>query len=669
MQAGTDLAFAKEIALPDLTTAPAGAHVTAHLGPSTSRDGVRDAVQRAGLVAVAALVALLTLLAAPAAAHPALVSSDPADGYALQTSPKQLLLRFSEPVQPAARPLQLVAYDGTPVPLLVTTEEGGAVLRGAIEGDLAPGRYAARYDVVARDGDVIRGEIVFTVGLPAGPAGARGAAPGVAPDLAIPRAALFVGLALALGGLVAAWDAARVAGGPGVRPLRRAGAVLGATGAAGQLLVLGGGDTARAVELVRSGGPARLLLGELVLLLLAAAVPPGRRLAVCPAAALAGVVLLEGLRAHPGKVGGSVGMTLTVVHLLAAAVWVGGLVHVLRLAVRWRGTPEPLRQVVGSYSRTALVLVAVVAATGTANALLLLPSLRDVVETTYGRVLLGKLGLFLAVVASAAIARALLRRRAGGRPIGRAAGLEAALLVTVLLVTAALTSATPARLMPAAAALSAPTGPVLRIAERAQQVTVAAVVSDGRLDLRADVPDDGRPVTYRISASVTDPEGATVRPTLRGCGTACWTADVRWPAGRSELAVEVAADPWQAGRVVLPVWWPPTPAPQLLERVRAVMAAQPAVETFETVTSGFGVGVPRTSTRTGQEYLAAQPWSAGGATDIALMQDGGRRTLLLALPAPGYHFRLEVDAQDRVVAERIVTPNHLLTRTYRYPPD
>lgn len=629
---------------------------------------MRAAARRAAVLVGAALT-LLVLSAAPAAAHPALVSSEPLAGYALDAPPEQLLLRFSEPVQLAARPLELIADDGTAVPLRVVQEDGGAVLRGAVDGAVEPGGYRLRYDVVAQDGDVVRGDVAFSVGVPAAAGPSRAAAPGVAADQAVPRAALFLGLALALGGIVAAWDAARVSSGrPGVRPLRRAGAALAAAGAGGQLLVVGGGDLQRAADLVRSGGPAQLLAAELALLVVALAVPAARHLRAWPAAALVGVVLLEGLRAHPGKVGGGTGIALTVVHLLAASVWVGGLVHVLRLAVRWRGTPEPLRAVIGSYARTALVLVAVVAATGTANAVMLLPSLRDVVETPYGRVLAGKLALFLAVVGAAALARTLLRRRGDGLPIGRAAGFEAALLVLVLVVTGALTSATPARLVPAAAAaLAAPSGPVLRIAERAQQSTVAAVVSEGRVDLRVDVPDDGRPVRYRIAATVTGPDGSTSAPTLRGCGTACWTAEVTWPAGDSRLTVDLAADPWQAGRVVLPVSWPPVPAPEVLDRVRTAMAAQPVVDTAETVTSGFGVDVPSTSTRTGQEYLDAQPWSAGGETDVTLVREGGRRTLLFALPALGYHFRLELDPQDRVLAERIVTPNHLLTRTYSYP--
>jgi hypothetical protein len=59
--------------------------------------------------------------------------------------------------------------------------------------------------------------------------------------------------------------------------------------------------------------------------------------------------------------------------------------------------------------------------------------------------------------------------------------------------------------------------------------------------------------------------------------------------------------------------------------------------------------------------------SDGGATDPVVINDGEQRTLMFALPALGYHFAMRLDEQDRIVAERIVTPNHLITRRYSFP--
>jgi copper transport protein len=46
------------------------------------------------------------------------------------------------------------------------------------------------------------------------------------------------------------------------------------------------------------------------------------------------VVAAEGLRAHPHSDSPVWGAALTVTHLLAVAIWVGALLHVLRAARR-----------------------------------------------------------------------------------------------------------------------------------------------------------------------------------------------------------------------------------------------------------------------------------------------------------------------------------------------
>ena len=129
----------------------------------------------------------------------------------------------------------------------------------------------------------------------------------------------------------------------------------------------------------------------------------------------------------------------------------------------------------------------------------------------------------------------------------------------------------------------------------------------------------------------------------------------------------MTADRFDGGSVTIAVPWPAVPAPGLLRRVQDAMGARTAIDTVETVTSGFGVVLPHRSRRTGQEFLAGQPWAEGGAADATVVEQDGVRTLLFALPALGYHFALRLDATDRIVSERIVTPNHLLTREYRYP--
>jgi len=638
---------------------------------------------------------LLLAGAQPAVAHPALVSSQPGAGYALTSAPSDITLTFNQPVTLPDRALVVSDAARRPVALRVALDTAGTTLRGVPNRVLPVGAYRVSYRVIGQDGDLISGGFSFGVATPVGTSASGRMAQGdpdrVQPGTTALRGLLFLGLAVALGGLYLAWRVDAATGGyPGVEPLLRTGSLAGLAGAVGLLGALG--PLSSLPDRATTAGVTRLLVAEAVLFVVSAAVarlPAGRVLA---GGCLLGVVAAEGLRAHPSELGGVGGATLTAVHLLAGALWLGGLVHALRLAVPWRATPRAVRVSVATYARNAVVLVAVVTVTGIVSGLMLLPSRADWTTTTYGRVLLVKLALFTLVLTLAMVARLRLGAHpvaalapgdgAAGRSepapspalrpvrdlLGRSARLEAGLLAVLVVVAAALTSVTPARLVPVSTLLAAPIGPTLRTAERVGQVSVSAVVSRGRLELHADAPDDGKPLVMTLRGRLLTSTGTDRRLELTSCGVSCWTSGVDWTDGTNTLSLEVDAERWQAGRVTVAVQWPVVPAPGLLLRVQQAMGARSRIDTLETVTSGFGTVPSTTSRRTGQEFLESQPWAEGGATDATLVTAGQQRTLLFALPALGYHFALRLDAQNRVVSERIVTPNHLLIRQYSYPP-
>jgi len=86
-----------------------------------------------------------------------------------------------------------------------------------------------------------------------------------------------------------------------------------------------------------------------------------------------------------------------VLHVLAASVWVGGLVAVLSLAASSREAAGPgLGLAVRRFSRVALWCWIVLAATGVVNALIRVP-FADLVGTTYGALLAGKTVALLAL--------------------------------------------------------------------------------------------------------------------------------------------------------------------------------------------------------------------------------------------------------------------------------
>jgi copper transport protein len=638
-------------------------------------------------VAVVVLLAGLALVLVPTHghAHPALVETVPGAGYAVTTPPDLVSVTFNEAVTPIGEALTLQLADGTPVPLDVTLSPDRTSLRGVPSDPLEAGSYEVTYDVVALDGDLIEGAFPFGVATPVQAGSTAGGLSQddpdqVQPETAVPRTLLFLGLSLALGGLVGALLVRRSTGRDSpVEPLVTVGALSALAGAAVLLAQIASWEPSQLAQALTTSGPTQLLAGE-VGLLAAAALTARRpaRGAAC-AAALVGVVLLEGVRAHPGEAAGSLGVVLTVLHLGAAAVWVGALLHVVRVAIAWRGHSLAAWVAVGAYARLALVLLALVAGTGTLSALLLLPTLQDWTSTTYGQVLLAKLVLFALVLTAAVLARTRHRRAVDDgvqvldrvrRPwvLSAAAKTEAALLAALVAVTAALTSATPPELASQTALLPAPTGAVVRVAERAEQVTVAVVASTGRIEARAYAPVLEGANDYDLQLALQRPDGAREDLELAECGQGCWTADVTWGDGLNRLLADVDAVGWTGGDATLTVPWPPKPAAELIQSVQSVMGAQTAIRATETVTSGFGNRLSSASVRTGQEFLADEPWADGGVTDpVEHVSATGERVLVFALPVLGYHFQFTLDDRSRVVSARIVTGKHLLRREYSYP--
>ncbi|MER7487900.1 CopD family protein [Streptomyces sp. NPDC126497] len=128
---------------------------------------------------------------------------------------------------------------------------------------------------------------------------------------------------------------------------------------------------------------------------------------------LAAVMVAEALRAHPTTEHSPlVGSGLTLVHLVCASLWAGGLLYTLRTLRLWRRA-EAGAALLGRYARVAAVLLAAVTATGVCSSLRRMPPetvLGQLTDTAYGRVLLAKVILTAGVAALALWARVRLAR-------------------------------------------------------------------------------------------------------------------------------------------------------------------------------------------------------------------------------------------------------------------
>jgi copper transport protein len=136
-------------------------------------------------------------------------------------------------------------------------------------------------------------------------------------------------------------------------------------------------------------------------------------LAITGALAAAGATLLiPGISGHAGQTSPR-GATLAFdwLHLVAGSVWVGGLIGLL---VLWRSFPVAQRVAglvvcVPRFSNTAFVSVVTLVGSGIGAALIHLPTLTSLWETSYGQTLIVKIGLLGGAMLLAAVN--LLRTR------------------------------------------------------------------------------------------------------------------------------------------------------------------------------------------------------------------------------------------------------------------
>ena len=222
-------------------------------------------------------------------------------------------------------------------------------------------------------------------------------------------------------------------------------------------------------------------------------------------------MLLTPAASGHASVSGGLALVTDVVHVTAAAVWVGGLAALV-LALLWSGTErwELAVSAVPRFSGFAVVAVSWLIASGTVSGYLQVRALRGLWETTYGQLLLVKIALVLPLLALGLYnnRRAVPRLRerlataAERTRFLRIAAAELALMVAIVSVTAVLVSEPPAR------AEVTPRGPYATTAE----------LGDLELNLVVDPAKAGRNQIHlyltNSSGQPTDVDEATVAATL-----------------------------------------------------------------------------------------------------------------------------------------------------------
>jgi copper transport protein len=450
------------------------------------------------VIAVLLLLGVPPLTAARRAAAPpphlALTRSEPAGDSRLQASPDRVSLWFTARPQLALSRIALRTASGA-IELDAIVADTGNALHARIPRPLPAGDYRVEWQTASADGHPIRGEFTFAVAASPRDAGAtaidsggastdplaghgahRGAQQRDHTENRAGRWVEFVALITILGALafrhgvlpplasrgVPTADAADRA-----RRLGQGAAFLYGLAAVvrlyTELVALNG--QARALDpdllvalLTRTSWGMGWLTGIIGVLLLAVGwTLSRRRMIMGTPLALTGALGLVAAPALTGHAASSdwfvAAVTLDMLHVLAAGIWLGGLFMVLVAGIPAmrrlsEGNPDAaVSALVNSFHPIALFCAPIVVAAGLGTSALRLGSFAALTTTRYGTTLLVKIALFT-VVAGVALYNAMRARRQLGTPQGtlhvrRTAALELLFAVLVIAATAFLVT-TPA---------------------------------------------------------------------------------------------------------------------------------------------------------------------------------------------------------------------------------
>lgn len=412
------------------------------------------------LVTGVLIVGLLGALSGTASAHAALTGSDPKDGAVVDVAPKDVTLTFSEQIAMGDDSIRVLDPTSKRVDVAKMRDlsEGGTVRYAVdLKTGLPDGTYTVAWQAVSADSHPVSGAFTFSVGAPSKTTAtvpdqeAGGGVVGLLYDSV--RYISYAGFVALVGGaafVLACWQR-----GAAVRPLQRlvVGGWVTLTAATLVLLLLrtpytGSGKLGDAFDLggltdvldTKTGAALvsrLLLLGAAALFIAVLFGAYAKRVTEAEAGTEAGIESGDaaGTGADAGKakadltfglgLGGTVvaagiagtwalsehastgiqtglAMPLDVLHLLAVATWLGGLVSLLIALYR---TPDIERAAVQRFSRIAFGSVVVLAVTGLYQAWRQVGSWSALTDTSYGKLLLVKVALIAVLLGAAWFSR------------------------------------------------------------------------------------------------------------------------------------------------------------------------------------------------------------------------------------------------------------------------
>ncbi|GIH12909.1 copper resistance CopC/CopD family protein [Rugosimonospora africana] len=419
---------------------------------------------------------VFTLPAGPASAHAALIRTSPTQGAVVQQSPREVVITFSEMVAPVREKIKVIGPDGK------RADRGNPTISGddlhiPLRSETQRGTYVVGYRVISADGHPVGAAFTYSVGAPSQNTATADVSGGgrtdtvVADGVSVANFLGYAGLILSVGPalvLMLLWPRRLERRGP--TRLAYGGLSLLALATVLQLYLevpysigtglfgISGSDLGN--ELVDRYGIAHLVrlavIAVAAVLLRPVLTGGGARWQRWTVAVLgAAIATTFGIAGHPST---SVAPALTViadaVHLGGVAIWIGGLIALVAFLLR-RANPKELGAILPVWSDWAAASVAALVLAGTAQALVQIGSFGALLHTTYGKLVLVKVGLLAVVLVVAAFSRRLVRRgmqepdgvpdRTVGMRLRRTVLAEVVGAVVIIGVASVLVQTTPAR--------------------------------------------------------------------------------------------------------------------------------------------------------------------------------------------------------------------------------
>jgi copper transport protein len=410
-------------------------------------------------------VLLLAALPDVVSAHAILLRVEPPTGSSVANPPNEVRLLFSEPIDPEFSRVQVLDASGNSVDR-GDSHVDDTLLIASLQPNLPNGVYTVDWRSLSSvDVHPEAGQYPLFIGVPATTTAVLSQRSESTPATVVARWWLYVA-ASTFAGTLAAWKLVfgpvlAVNSTPRTLALTRAyrlavvagvlllvgtlfAAIAQASAAAGVPLTSAFGTPLR--DLLTRGRYAGIWWPRLGISVVAIGIIAWRGLddawSESAAAMVPAILLTNSLTSHGAALPvAALGVALDWVHVLAAAVWVGGLASLALVGPALAGESGLLGAVVRRFTRLAIASVLALVVSGTLQAAVEIGSWAALLTTAYGQGVLVKVALLGVMLALALFNQ----RRASTLPFERGLRIEVALGVAVLAVAAVVAGTTPAR--------------------------------------------------------------------------------------------------------------------------------------------------------------------------------------------------------------------------------